>query len=256
MRKKIFMAVMVAATLAFATTACTKETPAEATTEAADVTEAVTTEEATSEEVSEESGDGSEEASSETETGKLDKVYTKEDLAKAFRLQNVKMMIETPEQKAVVINAGGDMMIASGDEATGFDLEMYLVDSIAYVRVVKDGKGVWTKSASEKDTVETLYNQMASANLADALSDVEYKETVSERGVIYDIVNANEMRDGKVYQELVFYVNVETGMIARTESDSTGKHVVIRYEQCDEIELPEEAKEAKEASETETTEAK
>ena len=48
------------------------------------------------------------------------------------------------------------------------------------------------------------------------------------------------------FQDLTFYVNVKTGLVEKSESESSGDLVTVYYEQCNSITLPKEAANATE----------
>ena len=170
--------------------------------------------------------------------------YTAETLADAYLIDNVKYTVEVADGYATFIITGSDfMMEVSADDVY---MEMYAIDKVLYMHMVGEGEDMWVKSSSMTEDIDDLIEEIGAISMSDSFTNVEYVETVKENGVSYDVVKATEIRDGEEFQDLTFYVNVKTGLVEKSESESDGELVTVYYEQCNSITLPKEAANATE----------
>jgi len=279
MKKKLLVLLMIAMCSSIVTTACTEDTSSTITKDAEDADEEDEDEDKEDKEDKKDKKDKESEEESEDEESEdkdsededddkdadeektedeksdkkdsdkknadaSDKNYDAERLADAYPINHVKISITSGTETATVTIVDSSMQITAS--SSGIDMDIYAVDNMLYTHMVGQGQDVWAKTASKQNEIDDMLEELGTTMVADSIKNVEYVKTVEENGTTYDVVKATEMRDGEDYQDLTFYINVETGLTERTESDSMGQNVVIYYEPCDEVVLPKEALNAQE----------
>ena len=188
----------------------------------------------------EDDADDKKDADGDDKDNNGDKVYTADDIAAAFPIDDVKMTVVEDGMETVVGLDGENIFISS--EVNGEMMEIYFVGTVMYMHVNSAGEDMWIKSQNQEDTIQQMYDELEMLDVEASMVDVEYIETVEEDGNTYDVVQATEMRDGEEYQTLLFYINVDTGITEKTVNDEDD--IVIYYEPYDGFELPAEAEDA------------
>jgi len=246
MKKKILALMMALMCTAFTATACGNNNDEKTTIEDAGETEEVEEEseeaedaEEESEEAEEETEETEEEESEETEeeANEENGGYDAKAIAEAFPIDNMRMTVSSEGQVVDVYVCGSNFMVET--ESQGYLVEMYYYEGVMYSHTSGQGIDQWVKTTEGvEDIGDELQEMGANGWKEENIGEVEYIETVEEDGTTYDVVRVEEFRDGEFYQELLFYINVETGLTERTESETSGSLIVIYYEPCEVFELP------------------
>ncbi len=184
--------------------------------------------------------DDKDDADADDKDNNGDKVYTAEDIAAAFPIDDVKMTVVEDGMETVVGLDGENIFISS--EADGEMVEIYFVGTVMYMHVKSAGDDMWMKTENQEDTIQQMYDELNLLDVEASMNDVEYIETVEENGNTFDVVQLTEIRDGEEYQTLLFYINVDTGLTEKTVNEEDG--IVIYYEPYDGFVLPAEAENA------------
>ena len=144
----------------------------------------------------------------------------------------------------LIIAMDGDnmRMCYEFDEAM-FDMYATKEKIYAFVEMQGESQWIWAPVESEED-VDTMFSMSDTGVLdTDAVESVNYRETVEEDGVIYDVLDV--LAEGT---EATYFVNRETQKIEKCVMDQDGVAMVMLIDEIESLEIPAEAEDATEST--------
>lgn len=196
-----------------------------------------------------------------------DKEYTADMLAGAIPQDNVCLNANSEGVMIGMATVGDDMLVTMGyeDAETGNNvgMELYVIGADMYSHTYDTASGMdvykhtlLEGDANSEDLTGSFMNT-SDFDIADS-STIEYVETVVENGVARDVVrvvsvdeeavvdseNVTVTIDGEVQDpqemystEMMYYINVDTGMVDRVTTNEDGNEIIVTFEPITCIEL-------------------